>query len=108
MATVVGAQHAAPRTRPAPAWGTQVPVAPPGHVVPYEYAATFDLEGKPGRIVQDAISISPDGIFVAVAIGYGFQKKRGRPLVLNVADQSGRGTLPAPPAGTVQPGWITL
>ena len=31
--------------------------------------------------MQDVINISTDGLFVAVAIGYGFEEDRERPLV---------------------------
>ena len=47
-------------------------------VMPFDHAATFELKGVPGNIVQDVINISTDGTFVAVAIGYGFEEDRGR------------------------------
>ncbi len=53
-----------------------------GAVVPFDAAARFELKGQPGRIVQDVLNISPDAIFVAVAIGYGFEQERMRPLAL--------------------------
>jgi hypothetical protein len=68
------------------------------HVIPYDHAATFKLEGQPGRVGQDVINIGPDGVFVATAIGYGFEEERGRPLPL-------RGT---GAAGAALPGDITL
>jgi hypothetical protein len=43
-----------------------------GKEIPYDYVATFLLEGRAGNRVQDVINISIDGAFVAVAIGYGF------------------------------------
>lgn len=58
------------------------------HVIPYDHAATFRLEGRPGRVVQDVINVGPDGVFVATAIGYGFEEERGRPLALG-SDASG-------------------
>ncbi len=50
---------------------------PPGAVmstreIPYDYVATFKLEGRAGNRVQQVINISVDGAFVAVAIGYSF------------------------------------
>jgi hypothetical protein len=51
-------------------------------VIAYDSGATFRLEGKPGRIIEDVINISPEGVFVAVAIGYGFEEERGRALAL--------------------------
>ena len=47
-------------------------------VMPFDHAATFELKGIPGNIVQDVINISSDGTFVAVAIGYGFEENRAR------------------------------
>ncbi len=40
--------------------------------IPYDYVATFNLEGRRGNRVQDVINISVDGAFVAVAVGYSF------------------------------------
>lgn len=51
-------------------------------VMPFDHAASFELKGVPGNIVQDVINISSDGIFVAVAIGYGFEEDRARPADL--------------------------
>jgi hypothetical protein len=48
--------------------------------MPYDYAATFELTGRPGTIIQDVINISPDGVFVATAIGYGLEEDRERAL----------------------------
>jgi len=56
--------------------------SPAGLVMPFDHAATFDLKGTPGNIVQDVINISSDGAFVAVAIGYGFEEDRGRTVAL--------------------------
>ncbi len=61
------------------------------HTIPYDHAATFKLEGRPGRVVQDVINIGPDGVFVATAIGYGFEEDRGRPLQLLGAAAAARG-----------------
>jgi hypothetical protein len=59
-------------------------------VVPFDQAARFELKGVPGNIVQDVINISSDGTFVAVAIGYGFEEDRARPVSLE----------PGPPSTT--------
>jgi hypothetical protein len=56
------------------------PSAGAGTVIPYDYAATFELTGRPGNLIQDVINISQEGVFVAVAIGYGFEEERGRPI----------------------------
>ncbi|HKY46086.1 MAG TPA: hypothetical protein VJM50_23550 [Pyrinomonadaceae bacterium] len=47
-----------------------------GAVMPFDHAATFQLKGIPGNIIQDVINISSDGVFVATAIGYGFEEDR--------------------------------
>src|SRR5919106_4667042 len=49
-------------------------------VIPYDYAATFELRGIPGNIVQDVINVSVDGVFVATAVGYGLEEERGRTI----------------------------
>src|SRR5512139_349321 len=72
------------RRRPFP--GPTPRVAPPpstGTIVPYDYAAKFQLTGRPGNALQDVITISPDGVFVATAIGYGFEEIRERPILLD-------------------------
>ncbi len=46
--------------------------APTVKEIPYDYVATFKLEGRPGNRVQSVINISTEGAFVAVAIGYSF------------------------------------
>lgn len=87
---------AAPSAAPArPAW------AGGRHVVPFDHAATFALRGQPGRVVQDVINIGPDGVFVATAIGYGFEEDRARALPV-VATQAQRS------AGHWLPGDVTL
>jgi hypothetical protein len=45
---------------------------PPVQEIPYDYVATFALQGLRGNRVQDVINISIEGAFVAVAIGYSF------------------------------------
>ena len=76
------AARTAPATRPLPA-------AAPELVSAYDYAAVFRLTGTPGNIHQDVITISPDAIFVAVAISYGLDEVRSEPLPV---------TLPGTPA----------
>src|SRR5262245_65202037 len=61
------------------------PVAPApggseGMIIAYDHTATFELTGRPGNIVQDVINIASDGVFVATAIGYGFEEERARPI----------------------------
>jgi hypothetical protein len=40
--------------------------------IPYDYVATFKLTGDRGTRVQDVITISTEGTFVAVTVGYSF------------------------------------
>jgi hypothetical protein len=40
--------------------------------IPYDYVATFKLKGEHGNRVQDVITISTEGTFVAVSVGYSF------------------------------------
>ena len=68
-----------------------------GMVMPFDHAASFELRGIPGNIVQDVINISSDGTFVAVAIGYGFEEDRARSAELSFA-----------PGSNFKPGEITL
>jgi hypothetical protein len=67
----------------------------PGFVMPYDHAARFELKGIPGNIVQDVVNISSDGIFVATAIGYGFEEERARSEALKSVVNPPR----FPPAG---------
>ena len=43
-----------------------------GSVLPFDHAATFELKGIPGNIIQDVINISTEGTFVAVSVGSSF------------------------------------
>lgn len=70
------------RTRPASAPAARPSWSGGRHVIPFDHAATFALRGQPGRVVQDVINIGPDGVFVATAIGYGFEEERARDLLL--------------------------
>lgn len=54
----------------------QSPSAPPVvKEIPYDYVATFKLTGIAGHRVQDVITVSTEGTFIAVAIGYSFLPK---------------------------------
>jgi hypothetical protein len=62
--------------------------------VPFDHAATFELTGRPGNVLQDVINVSADGVFVAVAIGYGLEADRGRQA--RTSPLGGPGTSMAP------------
>src|SRR5215510_386690 len=66
----------------------------PRPIIPYEYVADFTLTGNVGNLVQDVINISMEGVFVAVAIGYGLAEDRAEPINLAVTpDTLGEVTL---------------
>src|SRR4029434_1504833 len=88
---------ARPRTAPGPNMRI-------GDVIPYDYGAIFPISGRPGNVVQSVINIAPDSLFVAVAIGYGFEEDRGRALDFKPTAQNDEDP---PPGDTVRPGYIT-
>lgn len=51
--------------------------------VPYDYAASFAMTGRPGNVIEGLINISAEGTFVAVAIGYGFEQERSEDFTLS-------------------------
>lgn len=69
--------------RSSPELAMPVNVEPSVKEIPYDYVATFKLNGELGKRVQDVINISVEGAFVAVAIGYSFIPA---PLVVKDAD----------------------
>ena len=89
-----------------PASGAPAPSVSEGMIIPYDHAATFELTGRPGNIAQGVINIASDGVFVATAIGYGFEERRARPIN-NPATGTATGTAPAP-SPVVIPGDVTL
>lgn len=95
--------------RRSPARRRSVPAASAAdNVVPYDYGATFVIDGTPGAIRQDVINVSPDGVFVAVAIGYGFEEARGRNLELTLRSRTpATGGVPVIPAA-IRPADLTL
>jgi hypothetical protein len=86
---------------PQPVRNAPAPAASEGMIIPYDHAATFELTGSPGNIVQDVINVASDGVFVAVAIGYGFEEQRARPINNPAAPGLAPNT-------TVIPGDVTL
>jgi hypothetical protein len=74
------------RFGPPPSPGTS-----PTSIVPYDYAAKFELKGIPGNIVEDVINVSVEGVFVAVAIGYGFEEERGRSIEIPIPSEPDKG-----------------
>lgn len=63
-------------------------------VIPFDYAATFELTGNPGNLIQDVINFDVDSVFVATAIGYGLEDVRVKNLpLLNLSGSSAPGDL---------------
>src|SRR5262245_9753834 len=92
-------RRAAHRMVSHPVSSVAAPGAAEGVIIPYDHAATFELTGRPGNIAQGVINVGSDGVFVATAIGYGFEEQRARPI-------NGPGTLT--PAKPVIPGNVQL
>jgi hypothetical protein len=92
------ARFRAPADRRPPPGFTPSPAFSPSSVVPFDQAARFELTGTPGNVLQDVIAVSAEGLFVAVAIGYGLEEEPGRSMPLARLDQQ----------GGVVPGDITL
>ena len=58
-------------------------------VIPYDHVAEFPITGEVGRVVQDVINVSAEGVFVAVSIGYGFEEDRVENLeLINAGDKT--------------------
>ena len=51
-------------------------------VIPYDHVAEFPITGVVGNVTQDVISVSVEGVFVAVAIGHAFEEDRTAPIEL--------------------------
>ena len=66
----------------------------PASIIPYDHAAKFELRGIPGNIVQDVINTGAEGVFVAVAIGYGFEEERGQPIEIAITPPETPGAIP--------------
>jgi hypothetical protein len=84
-------------------WQAPAPAqtAAEGMIIPYDHTATFELTGRPGNIVQDVINVGSDGVFIATAIGYGFEEQRARAIFNPAAAAPATAT-------SVIPGDVTL
>jgi hypothetical protein len=50
--------------------------APAGHrTIPFDYAFRYELTGRPGNVINETVTVSIEGDFVAVSIGYGVLPK---------------------------------
>ncbi len=80
MAVGVGSRHTT-RVRTRSVAASTAGVGPT--VIPFDYAATFELTGTPGNLIQDVINFDVDSVFVATAIGYGLEDIRLKKLPLS-------------------------
>jgi hypothetical protein len=105
MAVGVRTRHATRmHTRSVP--GASAGVGPT--VIPFDYAATFELSGTPGNLIQDVINFDVDSVFVATAIGYGLEDLRLKSLPLSsppVSSAPGSLTLPTIPQSALIQGF---
>ena len=60
---------------------------PRQRLVPYDYVATFDLQGEPGNLLEDEIHINVEGGFITSAIGYSLVTDDRKVLVFEEDDQ---------------------
>ena len=51
-------------------------------IIPFDYVASFQLTGSPGKLIEDVINISVEGTFIALAVGYGLAADTAVPLEL--------------------------
>lgn len=72
------------RRAPRASAGQWSPLAASDNVLPFDYVATFNISGQPGNVIEDVINVGPEGVFVAVAVSYGFDADRTKPLVLGL------------------------
>jgi hypothetical protein len=79
------------------------PVAAERRAIPFDYAFRYELEGRPGRVVNSVVTVSIEATFTAVSIGYGAIPKV-EPIIFGPS---------APPAGPIlltgpQPGFAPV
>ncbi|HEX6716442.1 MAG TPA: hypothetical protein VF088_04995, partial [Pyrinomonadaceae bacterium] len=48
------------------------------------------ITGEVGNVTQDVISVSLEGVFVAVALGYAFEEDRAKPVEMNLGNEGKR------------------
>jgi hypothetical protein len=82
--------------------------APGSTVMPFDYAATFELTGRPGNTVQSVINIAPDSLFVAVGISYGLEERPERAVTLIAPAVGPPPPPPPPPIPATAPANLTL
>lgn len=57
-----------------------MPPGPTPAQIPFDYAATFPITGRPGTVHESVITFSPEGPFTATGVSYGFEQNRGVPI----------------------------
>ncbi len=63
------------------------PTAPERRAIPFDHAFRYQLEGKPGNVLNSIVSVSIEAAFTAVSIGYGVVPNV-QPIVFGPAPQS--------------------
>jgi hypothetical protein len=53
----------------------EVPELAERRTIPFDYAFRYELIGKPGNVINKTVTVSVEGDFVAVSIGYGLAPK---------------------------------
>jgi hypothetical protein len=49
----------------------EVPELAGRRTIPFDYAFRYELTGKPGNVINETVTVSIEGAFVALSIGYG-------------------------------------
>lgn len=57
---------------------------PDPDLVPFDYVAAIELEGRPGNLIEEEVPVTIDGGFLVTALGYGFDPQ-GEPVELLTA-----------------------
>src|SRR5688572_33294025 len=67
--------------------------------IPFDYAFRYELQGKPGNVINSLVTISIEATFTAVSIGYGVVPKV-QPIVFGPEPAV---PLPGPPTSRPAP-----
>ncbi len=73
-------------------------------ILPYDHVASFDLVGRVGQIHEDVINVGVEGVFVAVAVGYGLERDAATPTLVSGDGTLGDATLADLPPHTLMDG----
>jgi len=51
-------------------------------IIPFDHSVGFELTGRIGQLHEDVVNVGVEGVFIAVAIGYGLEADTARPVPL--------------------------